>query len=145
MLSKKSTSAGALESSRSEDVGTSKERASSLVDEGVDAEPSALSPKKKKKSKKSKRKVTDETLDSNAPLGEAVSLDDASKGSKTKKKKEEKKRPREGTTSSDDQDEVPAEGREDAAEGLVEADSVEAVSEDRPKKKAKKKSAETEP
>ncbi|KAF3542718.1 hypothetical protein DY000_02006331 [Brassica cretica] len=145
LLSKKSTSAGALESSRSEDVGASKERASSLVDEGVDAEPSASSPKKKMKSKKSKRKVTDETLDANAPLGEAVSLDDASMGSKTKKKKEGKKRPREGTTSSDDQDEAPAEGQEDAAEGLVEADSVEAVSEDRPKKKAKKKSAETEP
>ena len=145
LLSKKSTSAGASETTGAEDVGASRERASSLVDEGVDAEPSASSPKKKMKSKKSKRKVTNETLDANAPLGEAVSLDDASTGSKTKKKKEGKKRPREGTISSDDQDEAPAEGREDAAEGLVEADSVEAVSEDRPKKKAKKKSAETEP
>ncbi|KAF2600157.1 hypothetical protein F2Q68_00010135 [Brassica cretica] len=55
------------------------------------------------------------------------------------------KRPREGATSSVDQDEAPAGGREGAAEDLVETDPAEAVPEDHPKKKTKKKSVEAEP
>ncbi|XP_013630875.1 PREDICTED: uncharacterized protein LOC106336564 [Brassica oleracea var. oleracea] len=109
--------------------GASEERASSLVDEGVGAEPSALSPRKKKKSKKLKRKATDA-----APLEIAASLDEASEGLEARKKKGGRKRPREGATSSIDQDEAPAGGREGAAEDLVETDPAEAVPEDRPKK-----------
>ncbi|KAH0886063.1 LOW QUALITY PROTEIN: hypothetical protein HID58_062159, partial [Brassica napus] len=143
LLSKKSTPANVPESTSSEGCGASegggasKERASSLVDEGFGAEPSASSPRKKKKSKKAKRKATDE-----APLKKTASLDEASEGEKEKGRKEE---PREGATSSIDQDEAPAGGREGAAEDLVETDPAEAVPEDRPKKKTKKKFVDAEP
>ncbi|XP_013633243.1 PREDICTED: uncharacterized protein At3g60930, chloroplastic-like [Brassica oleracea var. oleracea] len=122
LLSKKSTPANVPESTSSEGCGASegggasKERASSLVDEGFGAEPSASSPRKKKKSKKAKRKATDE-----APLKKTASLDEAS------------------------EDEAPAGGREGAAEDLVETDPAEAVPEDRPKKKTKKKFVDAEP
>ncbi|KAH0903650.1 hypothetical protein HID58_043153, partial [Brassica napus] len=122
LLSKKSTSANVPELTSSEGGGgASEERASSLVDEGVGAEPSALSPRKKKKSKKLKRKATDA-----APLENAASLDEASEGLEARKKKGGRKRPREGATSSIDQDEAPAGGREGAAEDLVETDPAEA-------------------
>ena len=88
-----------------------------------------MSPRKKKKSKKLKRKATDA-----APLEIAASLDEASEGLEARKKKGGRKRPREGATSSIDQDEAPAGGREGAAEDLVETDPAEAVPEDRPKK-----------
>ncbi|KAF3587479.1 hypothetical protein F2Q69_00031430 [Brassica cretica] len=146
LLLKKSTPTNVPESTSSEGGraseggGASKERVSSLVDECAGAEPSASRPKKKKKSKKAKRKATDE-----APLEVTASLDEASEGSEARKKKEGKKRPREGATSSVDQDEAPAGGREGAAEDLVETDPAEAVPEDRPKKKTKKKSVEAEP
>ncbi|KAF2565719.1 hypothetical protein F2Q68_00027358 [Brassica cretica] len=146
LLSKKSTPANVPESTSSEGCGASegggasKERASSLVDEGFGAEPSASSPRKKKKSKKAKRKATDE-----APLKKTASLDEASEGLEARKKKGGRKRPREGATSSIDQDEAPAGGREGAAEDLVETDPAEAVPEDRPKKKTKKKFVDAEP
>ena len=88
LLSKKSTPANVPESTSSEGCGASegggasKERASSLVDEGFGAEPSASSPRKKKKSKKAKRKATDE-----APLKKTASLDEASEGLEARKKK----------------------------------------------------------
>ena len=105
LLSKKSTSAGASETTGSEDVGASKEKAPSLVDEDVGAEPSASSPKKKK-SEKAKRNVTagqqTTSLDENAPLEEAVSPDKAPGGPKKKKRSRE--------DSADDRDNAPVEG-----------------------------------
>ncbi|KAF2595951.1 hypothetical protein F2Q68_00010863 [Brassica cretica] len=133
------------EATNSEEAGASKGRDSIIVDEDISAEPSALSPKKKKKSKKAKRRVTDEAHGADVPLGEAASLGEASKGSKAKKKKEGKKRPREGTTSPADHDDMPREGREATPEDLVGADPIEAVPEDRPKKKMKKRSVEAVP
>ena len=62
-----------------------------------------------------------------------------------RKKKGGRKRPYEGITSSVDQEEAPAVGREGATEDLVETDPSEAVPEDRPRKKKKKKSIEAEP
>ncbi|XP_013614195.1 PREDICTED: uncharacterized protein LOC106320387 [Brassica oleracea var. oleracea] len=123
----------------------SKGRDSIIVDEDIDAEPSALSPKKQKKSKKAKRRVTDEAPGADVPLGEVASLGEASKSSKAKKKKEGKKRPREGATSPADHDDMPREGREATPEDLVGADPIEAVPEDRPKKKTKKRSVEAVP
>ncbi|KAF2541264.1 hypothetical protein F2Q68_00031965 [Brassica cretica] len=93
------TSAGVPESTNSERTGASKERDSGLVGEDVVAEPSASSPKRKKKSKRTKKKVADEALDADAPLEEATSLGEASKGSETEKKKGRRKRLWEGTTS----------------------------------------------
>ncbi|KAF3494531.1 hypothetical protein DY000_02054176 [Brassica cretica] len=93
LLSKKSTSAGALETTGSEDIGASKEKTPSLVDEDIGAEPSASSPKKKK-SKKAKRNVTagqqTTSLVENTPLKEAVSPDKAFGGSKKKKRPKKK-------------------------------------------------------
>ncbi|KAF3537158.1 hypothetical protein F2Q69_00024205 [Brassica cretica] len=120
LLSKKSTPANVQGSTSSDGGGASKERAPGLVDEGVGAEPSASSPKKKKKSRKAKRKATDE------------------------EEKGGRKRPYEGVTSSVDQEEAPAVGREGATEDLVETDPSEAVPEDHPRKKKKKKSIEAE-
>ncbi|KAF3542717.1 hypothetical protein DY000_02006330 [Brassica cretica] len=117
LLSKKSSSAGASETARSDDVGASREKAPSLVDEDVGAEPSASSPKKKKR-KKAKRNVTDQTLDENTLLEEAGREDNtgdpADTGStepvpekrpkkKTKKKsvEAEKQPSADGTTSGD--------------------------------------------
>ncbi|KAF3571062.1 hypothetical protein F2Q69_00060124 [Brassica cretica] len=130
LLSKKTTSDVVPESTNSEEAGAYKGRDSVIVDEDIGAEPSALSPKKKKKSKKAKRRVTDGAPDADVPFGEAASLGDASKGSKAKKKKERKKRPREEAT-------FPAD--------LVGADPIEAVPEYRPKKKKKKRSVEAVP
>ncbi|KAF2563038.1 hypothetical protein F2Q70_00018128 [Brassica cretica] len=119
LLSKKSTPANVQGSTSSDGGGAFKERAPGLVDEGIGAEPSVSSPKKKKKSRKAKRKATDEGG---------------------------RKRPYEGVTSSIDQEEAPAVGREGATEDLIETDPSEAVPEDHPrKKKKKKKSIEAEP
>ncbi|KAG2283051.1 hypothetical protein Bca52824_054271 [Brassica carinata] len=126
LLSKKTTSDVVLESTNFEEAGASKGRDSIIVDEDIGAEPSALSPKKKKKSKKAKRRVTDEAPGADVPLGEESSLGEASKGSKAKKKKEGKKSPREGTTSPADHDDMPREGREATPEDLVGADLIEA-------------------
>ncbi|KAG5383448.1 hypothetical protein IGI04_034918 [Brassica rapa subsp. trilocularis] len=88
LLSRKSTSVAPSGSTNSEgarvsgDGGASKSGASDSINEGIDAEPSASSPKKKKKSKKAKDKSVDETLP-----GDSTSLDATSDGSKTKKKK----------------------------------------------------------
>ncbi|KAH0899120.1 hypothetical protein HID58_048688, partial [Brassica napus] len=125
--------------------GASKGKDPIIVDEDIGAEPSALSPKKKKKSKKAKRRVTDEAPGADVSLGEAASLGETSKGSKAKKKKEGKKRPQEGTTSPADHDDMPREGREATPEDLVGADPIEAVPEDPPKKKTKKRSVEAVP
>ncbi|KAF2617606.1 hypothetical protein F2Q68_00040249 [Brassica cretica] len=130
LLSKKTTSDVVPKSTNSEEAGASKGRDSVIVDEDIGAEPSALSPKKKKKSKKAKRRVTDGAPGADVPFGEAASLGDASKGSKAKKKKERKKRPREEAT-------FPAD--------LVGADPIEAVPEYRPKKKKTKRSVEAVP
>ena len=62
-----------------------------------------------------------------------------------RKKKKGRKRPYEEATSSVDQEEAPAVGREGATEDLVEIDPSKAVPEDRPRKKKKKKSIEAEP
>ncbi|KAG2288749.1 hypothetical protein Bca52824_048353 [Brassica carinata] len=145
LLSKKTTPDVVPESTNYEEAGASKGRDSVTVDEDVSAEPSALSPKRKKKSKKAKRRVTDEAPGPDVPLGETVSLGEASKGSKVKKKKEKKKRPREEATFLADHDDMPKEGREAAPEDLVGADPIEAVPEDRPKKKTKKRSVEGAP
>ncbi|KAF2533981.1 hypothetical protein F2Q70_00029317 [Brassica cretica] len=145
LLSKKTTPDVVPESTNSEKAGASKGRDSVIVDEDVGAEPSALTPKRKKKSKKAKRRVTDEAPGQDVPLGETVSLGEASKGSKAKKKKERKKRPREEATFLTDHDDMPGEGREAAPEDLVRADTIEAVPEDRPKKKTKKRSVEAVP
>ncbi|KAF2558624.1 hypothetical protein F2Q68_00014873 [Brassica cretica] len=119
LISKKSTPANVQGSTSSDGGGASKERAPGLVNEGVGAEPSASSPKKKKKSRKAKRKATDEV-----PLEETASLDETSEGLEARKKKGGRKRPYEGATSSVDQEEA---------------------STDRPRKKKKKKSIEAEP
>ncbi|KAF2591602.1 hypothetical protein F2Q70_00039535 [Brassica cretica] len=140
LLSKKTTSDVVPESTHSEEAEASKGRDSTIADEDIGAEPSTLSRKKKKKSKKAKKTVTDEAPGADVPLGEAASLGEASKGSKAKKKKEGKKRPREGTTSPVDHNDMPREGREATPEDLVEAGPIEAVLEDRPKKKTKKRS-----
>ncbi|KAH0883780.1 hypothetical protein HID58_059876 [Brassica napus] len=145
LLSKKTTPDVVPESTNSEEAGVSKGRDSVTVDEDVGAEPSPLSPKRKKKSKKAKRRVTDEVPGPDVPLGETVSLGEASKGSKAKKKKERKKRPREEATFLADHDDMPEEGREAAPEDLVGADPIEVVPEDRPKKKTKKRSVEAVP
>ncbi|KAH0872650.1 hypothetical protein HID58_070012, partial [Brassica napus] len=145
LLSRKTTSDVVPESTNSEEAGASKGRDSIIVDEDISAEPSALSPKNKKKSKNSKKRVTDEAPGADVPLGEAASLGEASKSSKAKKKKEGKKRPREGTTSPVDHDDMLREGREATPEDLVGADPIEAVPEDRPKNKTKKRSVEAVP
>ncbi|KAG2250533.1 hypothetical protein Bca52824_080669 [Brassica carinata] len=142
LLSKKTTPDVVPESTNSEEAGASKGRDSVTVDEDVGEEPSALSPKRKKKSKKAKTRVTDEAPGPDAPLGETVSLGEASKGPKAKKKKERKKRPREEATFLADHDDMPEEGLEAAPEDLVGADPIEAVPKDRPKKKTKKRSVE---
>ncbi|KAF2553502.1 hypothetical protein F2Q68_00033684 [Brassica cretica] len=116
-----------------------------LLSKKTTPDPSALSPKRKKKSKTAKRRVTDEAPGQDVPLGETVSLGEASKGSKAKKKKERKKRLREEATFLADHDDMPGEGREAAPEDLVGADTIEAVPEDRPKKKTKKRSVEAVP
>ena len=134
LVSKKTPPDVVPESTNSEEAAASKGRDSVTVDEDVGAEPSASSPKRKKKSKKAKRRVTDEAPGPDVPLGETVSLGEASKGSKAKKKKERKKRPREEATFLADHDDMPKEGREAAPEDLVGADPIEAVPEDRPKK-----------
>ncbi|KAH0910776.1 hypothetical protein HID58_034097, partial [Brassica napus] len=97
------------------------EGASNSNDEGVRVEPSAPSPKKKKKDKKTTEKSADET----SPLLSA-SLATSSEGQGTKKKK--KKRARNEATSRD--------------EGTAMDDAIPV---ERPKKKTKKKAAETEP
>ncbi|KAF3572802.1 hypothetical protein F2Q69_00060120 [Brassica cretica] len=147
LLSKKTTPNVVPESTNSEEAEASKGRDSVTVDEDIGAEPSALSPKRKKKSKKAKRRVTDEAPGPDVPLGETVSLCEASKGSKAKKKKKKKrkKRPREEATFLADHDDMPEEGREAAPEDLVGADPIEAVPEDCLKKKTKKRSVEAVP
>ncbi|KAG2283332.1 hypothetical protein Bca52824_054552 [Brassica carinata] len=107
LLSKKSTPANVQGSTSSDGGGASKERAPGLVDEGVGAEPSASSPKKKKKSRKAKRKATDEVPLEARPLLSMKLL--------RKLRKD-----------------------------LVETDPSEAVPEDHPRKKKKKKSIEAE-
>ncbi|XP_013673648.2 uncharacterized abhydrolase domain-containing protein DDB_G0269086-like [Brassica napus] len=121
LLSKKSAPVDRSESTDSGDVGASKEGASNSNDEGVRVEPSAPSPKKKKKDKKTTEKSADET----SPLLSA-SLATSSEGQGTKKKK--KKRARNEATSRD--------------EGTAMDDAIPV---ERPKKKTKKKAAETEP
>ncbi|KAF2599323.1 hypothetical protein F2Q68_00011187 [Brassica cretica] len=141
LLSKKSTPANVQGSTSSDGDGASKERAPCLVDEGVGAEPPASSPKKKKKkSRKAKRKATDEV-----PLEETASLDETSEGLEARKEKGGRKRRYEGATSSVDQEEAPSVGREGATEDPVETNPSEAVPEDRPRKKKKKKSIQAEP
>ncbi|KAF3608550.1 hypothetical protein DY000_02046188 [Brassica cretica] len=140
LLSKKSTPTNVQGSTSSDGDRASKERAPDLVDEGVGAEPSASSPKKKKKSRKSRRKVTEEL-----PLEEIASLDETSEGLEARKEKGGRKRPYGGATSSVDHGEAPTVGREGAAEDPVETNPSEGVPEDRPRKKKKKRSIEAEP
>ncbi|KAF2578289.1 hypothetical protein F2Q68_00005925 [Brassica cretica] len=142
LLSKKSIPADVQGSTSSDADRASKKGAPGLVNEGVGAEPSASSPKKKKKSKKSRWKATEEL-----PLEEIASLDETSEGLEARKEKGGRKRPYEGATSSVDHGEAPVVGREGAAEGPVETNWSEAMPEDRPRKKKKKKkrSIEAEP
>ncbi|KAF2618179.1 hypothetical protein F2Q68_00039100 [Brassica cretica] len=105
------------------DAGTSQENVPSLVDEDVDVELSAPSPKKK-----AGKTANAAEKQQSASLEEIVSLDEAPKGSKKKKKKEEKKRSREDSTG--DQNRASAKDREDTAEDHAEIGSIEAMSEE---------------
>ncbi|KAH0896727.1 hypothetical protein HID58_046295 [Brassica napus] len=118
-LKKKATTTD-MQGAASSDAGrASLEGTLGLVDKDVEAEPSASSPKKRKRSKKARRKAAEEL-----PLEEMASLDETSEGLEERKRERGRKRPFEA--------------------GSVEADRSEVAPEDRPRKKKKKKSVETE-
>ncbi|KAH0862523.1 hypothetical protein HID58_079734, partial [Brassica napus] len=133
LSAKKSTSVVPSETNGPGDAGTSQENVLSLVDEDVDVELSAPSPKNKMgKTAKAKKHAAEKQQSTS--LEENVSLGEAPKGSKKKKKKEEKKRSREDSTG--DKNRASAKDREDTAEDHAEIGSIE--------KKTRKKSAEKE-
>ncbi|KAF3608304.1 hypothetical protein DY000_02049016 [Brassica cretica] len=132
MLSMKSSSAGVS------DIRPS------LVEGDANVEPSAQNPTKKAAGKAKKRIAEGEqsaSLGESVPLEEAPSSADASKVSKKKKKKNEgKKRPR--VDPSVDQNETSTVVREDNTGGPAHTGSTKTSPEERPKKRAKKKSVE---
>ncbi|KAF3585509.1 hypothetical protein F2Q69_00030467 [Brassica cretica] len=130
-------------STKSSSAGVSNIRPS-LVEGDTNVEPSAQNPTKKEAGKAEKRIAEGEqsaSLEESVPLEEALSSADAPKVSKKKKKKKDgKKRPREDP--SIDQNEASTVVREFNMGGPAQTGSTEASSEERPKKRAKKKSVE---
>ena len=127
LSAKKSTSVVPSETNGPGDAGTSQENVLSLVDEDVDVELSAPSPKNKMgKTAKAKKHAAEKQQSTS--LEENVSLGEAPKGSKKKKKKEEKKRSREDSTG--DKNRASAKDREDTAEDHAEIGSIEVMSEE---------------
>ncbi|KAF3572401.1 hypothetical protein F2Q69_00058761 [Brassica cretica] len=127
LSAKKSTSVVPSETNGPGDAGTSQENVPSLVDEDVDVELSAPSPKKKMgKTAKAKKHAAEKQQSTS--LEENVSLGEAPKGSKKKKKKEEKKRSQEDSTG--DKNRASAKDREDTAEDHAEIGSIEVMSEE---------------
>ncbi|KAF2546214.1 hypothetical protein F2Q70_00022483 [Brassica cretica] len=130
-------------STKSSSAGVSNIRPS-LVEGDANVEPSAQNPTKKVAGKADKRIAEGEqsaSLEESVPLEEALSSADAPKVSKKKKKKKDgKKRPREDP--SIDQNEASTVVREFNMGGPAQTGSTKASSEERPKKRAKKKSVE---